>query len=93
MRLYLYSSGVTAVNDNAAYPLLYGEKVGRIGYIDMTFITEGSGSDCASAIVTDVNLSARLKTGKIYGILVAEAAYVPTSGEKFWFRVDAIILD
>lgn len=90
-RLYLTKETQTIAEDNTAQTLLYANRSNRIGYIDFTFTTGGTGSNCAEAVVTDVNIPHRLLSAKVYGYLVAKAAYTPASGEKFDFELMAHI--
>jgi len=93
-RLYLYSSGVTAAADNAAFNLQYANKHVRVGYIDFTCTTGGSGtSDCAESITTDVNLNIKLLQDNLYGILVAQLGYTPGNAEKFYVKLNLLNLD
>lgn len=92
-RLYLLKSTQTAIADNSAQTLLYTNRSKRIGYIDFTLTSGGTGSDCAEAMVTDVNIPFKLSSGAIYGYLVAKAAYTPTSGQNFTFELLAHAID
>lgn len=85
-RLYLYSVAPTPVNDNAAFPLLWANRTGRIGYIDFSSMsTEGAGSDSAQALATATALEFVCASGttNLFGVLVAKAAYAPASAEQF----------
>jgi len=92
-RLMLYDSVPTAYADNSPQPLVFGDKAKRLGYIDFTLVTGGSGSDCAEAVVTDVNLAVRMQGSVVYGILIAKAAYVPTSAQQFYLELVSHQLD
>jgi len=86
-RLYLYNKEITPVNDNAEFPLRFDDADALLGFIDFELTTEGSASDCAADIITNINLRFANNTGemlkKIYGVLVAKDTYTPASAEEF----------
>lgn len=92
-RLYLTDSTQTAIADNAAQTLLYANKDKRVGYVDLTLSTGGTGSDCAEAFATDVNIPFKSVSTDFYGYLVAKAAYVPTSGQNFYLELICQLID
>lgn len=92
-RLIIYDQSVSGFADNSPFPMLWANRAKKIGYIDFTLATGGSGSDAAEAIVTDVNLSVRTEATNIFGILVAKAAYVPTSAQVFYIELNCFGLD
>ena len=73
--------------------MLWANREKKVGYIDFTLATGGSGSDSAEAIVTDVNISVRTEATNIFGILIAKAAYVPTSAQQFYLELNAFGID
>lgn len=91
-RLWLYqlpsASLPTAVPaDNATFPLKWANRAKRIGYIDFVALsTEGTGSDAASALSTDVRLAfgCDAADSAIYGLLEALDAFTPASGQNFY---------
>jgi hypothetical protein len=89
IRLHLYHTAPTAVNDNAAFTLLYANAVNRVGYIDFPALeTGGTGSDAAAAIWFDLPIPFRCARGSraLYGVAVVKAAGVaPASGQKLKF--------
>lgn len=94
LRLHLYSSTVSAINDNAAFTLLYSNRATKIGYIDFVgFQYGGSGSDCSEAygvFSTGSYLPVALSTGTtIYGLIEARSAFTPTSAQQFFFELKA----
>lgn len=91
--LYFYTSGVTNTNDNAAMPLLYSNKEGRIGKTSMVLATAGTGSDCAESTNTDVNLTFIAQATTIYMKVLVTAAYVPIARENFFIEVEIIRLN
>lgn len=92
-RLRLRKSTQSIAADNTPQPLTWSNRTNRYGYIDFTLGTGGTGSDCAEAFVTDVNMPIRLTEGAIYGFLVAKAAYTPTSGQNFYFEIEAHVIN
>jgi hypothetical protein len=92
-RLNLFRESITPVNDNAAFPVLYANRAKKIGYVDFTLTSGGSGSTGAEAFITDVNVLARLAGANVYGALVAKAAYTPASGQNFYFELIAHEID
>lgn len=85
-RLWVYSVAPTPIADNSPYTLLYADRDSYLGYVDFACSTEGTGSDSAQALVTNVNLAFRCAPGSrnLYGVLEAKQAYLPASGENFW---------
>lgn len=88
-RLHLYRVAPTAINDNAQFTLLYANRANRVGFIDFSHATGGSGSDSTSALSTFVNLPFVCDAASVslFGILVASAAYTPTSGEQHFIEL------
>lgn len=86
-RLYLYRASVAAVNDNAQFPLLWANRAIRLGFIDFTHTTQGTGSDSSSALATFVNLPFVATGTSLFGQLQATAAYTPTSGEQHFIEL------
>lgn len=92
-RLYLCKSSQTITADNTPQTLLYANRANRIGYIDFTLATGGSGSDCGEAVITGETIPFKLTSGSFYGYLVAKAAYTPASGQNFNLEVEAHIVN
>jgi len=80
-RVWLLTQAGTPAADNAPYPLALADEAARIGCIDFLPETEGSGSDCATAVVTGLNLPYRAAPGSrdLYAAVVVKAAYTPVS--------------
>lgn len=91
-RLYLCLASQTITADNTPQTLLYANRANRIGYVDFTLVSGGSGSDCAEAYITDVNIPFQLTSGAFYGYMVAKAAYTPASAQNFSLEVEAHII-
>lgn len=92
-RLYLTDSTQTAIADNSQQTLLYTNKDKRVGYVDLTLSTGGTGSDCAEAFATDVNIPFKSVATDFYGYLVAKAAYVPASEQQFYIELVCQLID
>lgn len=88
--VYLYSSGVTAFSDQANHTLSYNDKNVRIGKTSLTFYTGDTNSASAEAVNTDVDHVFKATGSNLYAIIVATAAYTPTSAEKFYLKVTLI---
>lgn len=87
-RLWLFSSSPTGANDNAVFILSYSSAGSRLGYIDFpAFVTEGTGSDCAECEVIGLASQFYAAATSLFGVLVARAAYTPTSGEQFFVEL------
>ncbi len=87
-RLHLYDTSPTAILDNAAWDLPSGDRGYYLGYIDL-----GTPVDVGSTLFvqTDqINKQITLKTGTLYGELVTNGGYTPTSGAVCTVRLHAI---
>ena len=88
LRLYLFNDVPTDIADNAQFPLTFANSTAHLGYIDFLFCTTGgTGSDVALAEIDDLRIPIQSKdiTGSnpVYGILVSQAGFTPTSGQRF----------
>lgn len=92
-RLYLCKESQTITADNTPQTLLYSNRANRIGYIDFTLASGGTGSDCGEAVITGETIPFRLSSNAFYGYLVAKAAYAPTSGQNFSLEIEAHIVN
>ena len=91
-RLHLFHTAPTAINDNAAYTLLYTNAAIRLGYIDFPACqTEGSGSDAANAQNDTVRLAfvCAAASRTIYGVLETIDAFTPASAQQFYIELTA----
>ena len=89
-RLHLYKANtVTPVNDNAPFRLLYANRVSRLGFIDFSHTTGGTGSDSTNALTTFVNLPFVCDgaASAIYGVLTTKSGYTPASGEQHYIEL------
>lgn len=93
-RLHLYrDSGVTAINDNAAFEMLYENSTKRIGYIDFTFpsVVDGGATDSIAVQVDGINKIVQLVGTTIYGQLqILDAITAPVSGAKIKIHLHVI---
>lgn len=78
-RLHLYNvTPPSALVDNAAWDLPAGDRASYLGYIDL-----GSPVDVGSTLyvlTTGVNLQVKCATTSLFGYLVTNGAYTPSSG-------------
>lgn len=91
-RLHLYHTTPTAINDNAAWTLLWANRANRIGYIDFDSLqTEGSGSDAANALNSTVRLAFKCASASraIYGLLETLGVFTPASGQVFFLELSS----
>lgn len=88
-RLWLYRTAPTPINDNAQFPLLWANRANRLGFIDFTHSTAGTGSDSSSAMVTFAGVDYICGSGdtSLYGILLATAAYTPANAEQHFIEL------
>ncbi len=85
-RLYLYTTAVTPINDNAQFPLLDANKPPiRVGYIDFPAVAqEGTGSTSAAAEWTGQKLYVCNAASKsLYYQLVTKSIFTPASAQNF----------
>lgn len=90
-RVYFYGTAPTPINDNAPWTLLWANRANRLGHVDFTLATEGTGSDSATDMALNVNLKFKCASDSkdIYAVLVAKAAYTPGAQEQFYLEVTA----
>jgi hypothetical protein len=88
-RLHLYRVAPAAINDNAQFPLLFANRTARIGFIDFSHQTGGTGSDASTALATLANLPfvCDAASTSLFGRLVASAGYTPVSGEQHFIEL------
>lgn len=89
-RLHLFNVAPTAINDNAAFTLLWANRASRIGVVDLpNCTTEGTGSDAANAQNTTIRLAfdTAAASRNLYGLLEVMGAFTPASGQNFLIEV------
>jgi hypothetical protein len=88
-RLWLYRTAPTPINDNAQFPLLWANRANRLGFIDFSHTTQGTGSDSSSSLVLYVGFDYVCDAAdlNLYGILVATAAYQPSAQESHFIEL------
>lgn len=89
-RLWLYKLAPASIpGDNSPFTLLFTNRFDRLGYVDLTCTSGGTGSDCAEAVATNVNLKFECESNSraLYGLLVPNLAYPPVSLEQFFVEI------
>lgn len=88
-RLWLFNSEPTAIDDHAAFDLLFADRSKQVGYIDFPCVSEGSGSTCATSVITNINLAFKCAAASrnLWGILVSKQIYTPGNGETFFVEL------
>ena len=88
-RLHLFHTAPTAINDNAAYTLLWANRANRVGYIDANCQTEGSGSTAANGLNAVVRLPFVCAAGSsaLYGLLETRTVFTPASAQNFYIEL------
>jgi len=88
LRLHLFIDTPVQVADNEPFQLDFEISENHIGFIDFPVsIFGGTGSDASLFELDDLRLAIRSKDinggNPIYGILTAQSAFNPTSGQRF----------
>jgi len=86
-RLWLYRETAAAVNDNAAFALLWANRATRIGFIDFSHTTGGAGSDSSSSLATFVNLPFIATGTALFGQLTTTGGYTPANAEQHFIEL------
>lgn len=88
-RVHIFHTAPTAIADADPYTLLYANKDKKVGSVDVTLETQGTGSDSAMKEVMQVNMPYVCAAGskKLYWVLEAKAAYTPGNAEKFYCEI------
>lgn len=92
IRLHLFHTAPTAINDNAACTLLWANRSNRIGHITLDAAsTEGSGSDAANASAISIRLPfvCAAADRNIYALVETLDGFTPISGQNFFFELTA----
>ncbi len=89
IRLHLFTTSVTPVNDNAQFPSLYANDPSWVGMIDFPGLTqEGTGSTCAFSLVTgSLPYVCNAASAELYGIPVVKNGQTPASAQNFNIRL------
>lgn len=85
LRLYLFNQDPGTVNDNAAFSLSYANRAKLVTSLlipDFKAIGSSAWSEFYPSLILPVT-SADGQSGDLWGVLVAEGAYTPASGEQF----------
>lgn len=86
--LHLFNAAPTAIADNSAWTLLEADATKYIGKIVFTLPT-----DLGAVLITwenGLNLKRKLVTTSIYGQLVTDGNYTPTSGEVIKLQLETV---
>ena len=84
IRLHVYTDEVTAINDNAAFQMLYANAAKRVGYIDVTLDAANAGStDSVAGINNFDKLMLQTAKRKLYFMPEIRTVKTPASGQKF----------
>ncbi len=88
-KLHVFTTTLTAINDNAAYTSLYTDNSIVIGSISFDAVsTEGTGSTSANSLNTSIRLPFKLSSGtSLYGLLETVDSFTPNSGQKFYIQL------
>jgi hypothetical protein len=91
-RVYFFSTAPTAIADNSPFTLLWANRAIRVGAVDLTLRTEGSGSDSAEAFNSSVVVpfTCASSSKDLTAVLVAEAAYAPKNAGLFRLEVGIV---
>jgi len=92
LRLHLFSTAPTAINDNQVQTILWANRASYLGYIDFAgMATEDATSSTAAA---SLNTSPRLPfttngSANIFGLPETLDAFTPASAQNFFFALHA----
>jgi hypothetical protein len=84
-RLYLLREAPSMVADNAAWPMLWADRSKYLASVDLVLRAEAVPSDCAMGYNDAIRLAYKAQENyrSIYGVLVAQGAYVPAADQSF----------
>ena len=92
MRLSLFQTAPTTINDNAPKTRLWTNRVISLGSIDFDPMTteDATNSTAASSMWTSapINIVCDAASTTIYGILSTLDAFTPASGQQFYIAID-----
>ncbi len=87
-RLHLYDAAPAAILDNAAWDLVTADRGSYLGYIDVGTPIDVGGT---LFVQTDqINKQITLKGGTLYGLLVTNGGFTPTSAAVYTVRLHAV---
>lgn len=85
-RLHLYSTTLTAINDNAAMSVLYSNRSTYQGYIDFpAAITNGSDTACSQSVQSP--LPYICSGTSLFGQLQTVTGFTPASAQNFFINL------
>lgn len=84
----IWASDPGATNDQDPAQFDFANRAAFMGVIDIDeFVTDGAGSDAAYFSITGINIPVFTTGSQFFFVrLIAQGAYVPTSGEEFFFQ-------
>lgn len=87
-KLELWATDPGATADQAAAQFDFANRAGFMGVIDIPeFVTDGAGSDASYFSITGVSIPVFTTGSQFFFVrLIAQGAYVPASGEEFFFQ-------
>ena len=91
-KVHLFHTSPAAINDNAAFTLLWANRALRIGGFELAAMsTEGAGSDMATAhdLTVRIPFVAAAASRNIFALLETLDAFTPDSGQVF--RLELVI--
>lgn len=84
LRLHLFDSAPTAINDQAAFTLAGATESTYEGYVDFTtFISLGNYAVSEGLLIARPLQFESASNNQIYGLLESRATFTPTSGQTF----------
>lgn len=86
--LHLYSSAITAKNDNSAFDIISADRTSYIGSFDFAALT-----DIGSTLIsqkTGINIVVNTPARKLYGILETNGAFTPSAQIEFLINLYCI---
>lgn len=91
-RLELYRASRTAINDNAQFPLLFANKVNRIGWVDFSsHASFGTGSDSTvshGVFPSSLSYLPYVADGtSLFGIAISLSGYAAPASEQHTFEL------
>lgn len=89
-RLHLFTTVVSAINDNAAWTQLWANRASYVGYIDFPPLsTEGGSNTAAFAQMTSAPLTFNADTSdmSLYGMLETRTVFTPANAQNFFVSI------
>lgn len=90
VRLHLFSTSPTAVNDNSPHPVLYANRATLVGHLDFPALASGgAGSDASQSLIVDARIlvACAPSSRNLFGLVQTLDAFTPSSAQKFHFQI------